>query len=115
MYTQNGGVLPVFIGSRHQRGGGILSSVARFLMPVAKKMLTETVKAAPSVVDNILNKRQNAGAAILGGLKNAGKNTALDTLNRAGFSSRKNKRVAVKRLPNKKMKRRKNVKKDIFS
>lgn len=107
-----GGALPVYIGSRQQRGGGILSSIARFLVPAAKKMITETVKVAPGVVDNILNKRQGAGAAILGGLKKAGKNTAADSLNKLGFTSGPKKR----RRPLPSSKRRKKVaRKDVFS
>jgi hypothetical protein len=77
----SGGLLPVYVG-RRQRGGGILSSIARFFIPTAKKMLTETVKAAPGVVDAIVNKRQSAGAAIVSGLKKAGGNTARSTLER---------------------------------
>lgn len=118
MYSQYGGVLPVYIGSRNQRGGGILSSIARFLMPAAKKMLTETVKAAPGVVDNILNKKQSARSAILGGLKRAGKSTAKDTLKRIGLPSevagsqgRKRRRPGPARTS----KRRQGAKKDIFS
>ena len=56
MNTHHGGLLPVYSGRRHQRGGGILSSIARFVLPTAKKMLTETVKAAPKVIDSIVNK-----------------------------------------------------------
>jgi hypothetical protein len=110
MYSQYGGALPVYMGSRYQRGGGILSSIARFLMPAAKTMLTETVKAAPGVVDSILNKRQGAGAAILGGLKKAGKNTAKASLNRLGVGGTKRRRPASR--PSK---RRKVARKDIFS
>lgn len=117
MYPQYGGVLPVYVGSRYQRGGGILSSVARFLMPAAKKMLTETVKAAPGVVDNILNKRQGAGSAILSGLKQAGKNTALDSLNRLGLSKSAGPKRAKRAgpQPTRSAKRRKVAQKDIFS
>lgn len=116
MYVQYGGALPVYIGARYQRGGGILSSIARFLMPTAKKMLRETVKAAPAVVDNILNNRQGAGAAILGGLKQAGKNTAKDTLKR--FSTNELPQGSIKKrrpAPSTAARRRKRVKKDIFS
>lgn len=116
MYSQYGGALPVYVGSRYQRGGGILSSIARFLMPAAKKMLTETVKAAPGVVDNILNKRQGAGSAILSGLKKAGVNTAKDSLNKLGFSSSgKNVKKRRRPRPATSSKRRKVGRKDIFS
>jgi hypothetical protein len=118
MYAQYGGALPVYKGSRHQRGGGILSSIARFLVPTAKKMLTETVKAAPGVVDSILNKKQGAGSAIMSGLKKAGGNTAKATLNRMGFSSNNKKsRPAKRRRPRAagSSKRRKVAANDIFS
>lgn len=82
MYVQHVGAgLPIYVGRRYQRGGGILASIARFALPMAKKMLTETVKAAPGVVDAILTNKKNAGTAILGGLKQAGMNTAKDTFN----------------------------------
>jgi hypothetical protein len=115
MYSQYGGALPVYLGSRYQRGGGILSSIARFLMPTAKKMLTETVKAAPGVVDNILNNKQGAGAAILGGLKKAGKNTANATFNRLGYSASTKRKAVKRKRPPKASKRRKIAKKDIFT
>lgn len=95
MYPQYGGTLPVYVGTRHQRGGGILSSIARFLIPVAKTMLTETVKATPGVVSNIMNNKQSAKHAILQGLKTAGKNTAQQTLQ--NLSSNKRKRGVVKK------------------
>jgi hypothetical protein len=115
MSIQYGGVLPVYVG-RNQRGGGILSSIARFILPTAKKMLTETVKAAPGVVDAIVNRKQSAGKAILGGLKEAGRSTAKDTLNRMGIS---NSHPAPKRRPVRRkaavVKRRKVKHNDIFS
>ena len=46
------------------------------MLPTAKKMLTETVKAAPKVIDSIVNKKQSAKSAMLHGLKTAGTNTA---------------------------------------
>ena len=90
MYHQTGGRLPVYAGSRIQRGGGILGSIARFLIPTAKKMLTETVRAAPAVVDSIINKKASVGSAILSGLKTAGKNTAQDTFRRVATKRRAN-------------------------
>jgi len=112
MNTQYGGVLTVYIGARHQRGGGILSSIARFLMPAATRMLRETVRAAPGVVDNILNKKQSARSAILQGLKTAGKNTVHDTLHRL---SKNKKRRTSGMKHTRASKRRKTAKKDIFS
>ena len=103
MYSQYGGILPVYVGSRYQRGGGILSSIARFVMPTAKKLLKETVKAAPSVVDSIINRQQSPGAAILRGLKTAGKNTAVDTYNRVMSRD-------VSRQMNRSKKRKQNLK-----
>ena len=68
-------MLPVYSGTRYQRGGGILSSIARFVLPTAKKFLSESIRAAPTVVDSILNKKWSPGQALLGGLKAAGRNT----------------------------------------
>ena len=50
--------------------------IARFMLPTAKKMLTETVKATSKVIDSIVNKKQLAKSAVLHGLKTAGTNTA---------------------------------------
>ena len=43
MNMHHGGLLLVYLGRQYQRGGGILSSIACFGLPTAKKMLTETV------------------------------------------------------------------------
>lgn len=82
MPVQYGAALPVYGGTRYQRGGGFLSSIANFILPTAKKMLTETAKVAPGVIDSIINKKQSVGSALLGGLKTAGSNTAKDTFRR---------------------------------
>ena len=117
MYLQQGGMLPVYAGTRYQRGGGILSSIASFMLPTAKKLLTETVKAAPGVVDSILNNKQSAGSAILSGLKAAGSNTAKDAFHRVMGSQRSRvaKRRAPANAPAKTKKRRKTGPKDIFT
>jgi hypothetical protein len=79
MYNQYGSALPFYVGRRTQRGGGFLSSLARFAVPMAKKFFTETVKAAPGVLKAMSSKNTSAGEAILGGIKRAGMNTAQDT------------------------------------
>ena len=84
MKMHHGGILPVYLGRRYQRGGGIINSIAHFVLPTAKKMLTETVKAAPKVIDSIVKEKQLAKSAVLRGLKTAGTNTARDTFNRVG-------------------------------
>lgn len=81
MRAYYGGHLPVYAGTRYQRGGGILSSVGRFLLPAARTLLTETLKAAPRVVDNIVNKRKTVKSAIFDGLKTAGANTVKTAFN----------------------------------
>ena len=84
MNMHHGGLLPIYLGRWYQQGGGILSSIAHFVLPTAKKMLTETVKAAPKLIESIVNKKQSAKSAVLRGLKTAGTNTAWDTFNRIG-------------------------------
>ena len=55
------------------------------MLPTAKKLLAETVKAAPKVIDSIINEKQLAKSAVLiHGLKTAGANTTRDTFNRIG-------------------------------
>jgi hypothetical protein len=116
MYTQSGGILPVYIG-RNQRGGGILSSIARFFLPTAKKLLKETVKAAPGVASAIMNNKQPVGKAILDGLKTAGGNTARAAFGGIGAAPRpriqKRKAAPKRRQPTKK--RRVAQQKDIFT
>ena len=77
-------MLPVYMGQRYQRGGGILPSIAQFVMPTVKKLLRETVKATPRMIDSIVNDKQSVKTAVLGGLKTAGRKTARDTLNHIG-------------------------------
>jgi hypothetical protein len=79
MNNQYGSALPYYVGRRTQRGGGFISSLARFAMPMAKKFFTETFKAAPGVLNAMSSKNTSAGEAILGGIKRAGMNTAKDT------------------------------------
>ena len=111
----NGGILPVYAGKRYQRGGGILSSIARFVLPTAKKMLTETVKVAPRVVDAVVNEEQSVGKSMLQGLKTARANTAHDTINRMGIKPRQSAARKRSRPHRKSLSSRKRHKPDIFS
>ena len=115
MNMLHGGILPVYAGRRYQRGGGILSSIARFVLPTAKKMLTETVKAAPHVVDAIVNEKQSVGKSVLRGLKTAGANTARDTFSRMGNRPRQSTARKRSRTQKKSLSGRKRHKSDIFS
>jgi hypothetical protein len=120
MSTRYGGTLPVYSGRRYQRGGGILSSIARFVLPTAKKLLTETVSAAPRVINSIVNEKQSAKSAVLRGLKTAGMNTVRDTFNRMGVrpqNSPNRKRRHSKQIPIKKKRsgKRRKLNNDIFS
>ena len=38
------GELQYFVGTKYQRGGGLLNNIARFLMPVASNLLTSASK-----------------------------------------------------------------------
>ena len=107
-------MLPVYVGQRYQRGGGILSSIARFVMPTAKKLLHETVKATPRMIDSIVNDKQSVKTAVLGGLKTAGRKTARDTLNRIGVKRSRSKHVPMQQKTKRVAKRRKRNH-DIFS
>jgi hypothetical protein len=108
MYSQYGGSLPVYGGTRYQRGGGILSSIARFAMPILKNMAMETAKAAPNVIKAIISKKSSPGKAILQGLKSASARTASKTL---GQPAKKRKTITKKpTIPRK----RRRAQKDIF-
>lgn len=84
MYNQFGGALPVYAGQRYQRGGGVFSSLARLALPIAKTFLKETLKRAPRVVGSIIDNKNQAGNAILSGLKSAGLNTLRKTVGFGG-------------------------------
>ena len=70
----------MYVGRRYQRGGNILTSVARIASPVAKRFLMESLKATPGVVADIVAGRSKPGEAILSGLKKAGVSAAKRTL-----------------------------------
>ena len=84
-------------------------------------MLTETVKAAPKVIDSIVNKKQSAKSAVLRGLKTAGTapKTARDTFNRIGVGRSQSyagrKRRHSKQVRGKQSRKRRKQNKDIFS
>ena len=84
MNMHSRGILPVYSDRRYRRGGGILSSIACIVLPTAKKMLLETVKAAPKVIDSIVNEKQSQKSAFLRGIKTASANTVPNTFNRMG-------------------------------
>ena len=117
--NQYGGTLPVYSGTRYQRGGGLLDSILHIAKPIAKKVLLEVAKAAPRIAGNIISKKQRPGAAVLGGLKTVGLKTLLGVTGRrapkrkaiaGGASSKRvNKRRKVTAV------RRKPVQKDFFT
>ena len=109
MCTQYGGSLPVYAGTRYQRGGGILSSIARFALLALKKVGMEAVKAAPSVVNAIISKKSSPRAALLQGLKTVGSNTLRGIVPQ----TKKWKRVARQKLIV--IKKRHKTSKDIFN
>ena len=82
-YHHRGGGFPVYAGSRRQRGGGILGSLAKFAMPVlgqiGKAALGQAVGFAKDVAGDVA-----AGRNVRQSLKQRGlrrlKNTALNSL-----------------------------------
>ena len=99
--------LPVYSGRRYQRGGGILSTMGRFALPVLKKLGVEAAKAVPGIVGSIVSKKASPKDALLQGLKTVGKNTARHALNQVGIKSgvRKRKAPPKTRRPAKKKQR----------
>ena len=104
MRSQRGmGSMPVYVGTRYQRGGGILDSLTHMAKPIATKLLAETVKTAPSVLGDIVLKRRTPTSALLHGLKRVGINTLKSALPGAVGSKRKRRRRAA--APVKKVRR----------
>jgi hypothetical protein len=96
--AQFGGRLPVYAGTRYQRGGGILSSIARFAMPIVKRLFGRAAATVPSVVGSIMTKSSTPKQALLKGLKTIGMNTAVDEFeNLIPSKTRGQKRPARKR------------------
>jgi hypothetical protein len=76
--AQFGGRLPVYAGTRYQRGGGILSSIARFAFPMVKRLFGRAAATVPGVVGSIMSKQATPKQALMKGLKTIGMNTAVD-------------------------------------
>jgi hypothetical protein len=95
-------------------------------MPIARSLLTETLKAAPGVAADIFLRRKSPGTAVLQGLKKAGMNTLRKaTPFGAIFVGRGKKRKSVSKAASKRIgppkkrrkvaKRRNGAQSDIFS
>ena len=112
------GSMPVYAGTRYQRGGGILDSIAHFAQPIAKRALLETAKTAPSVLADIVLRKQSPATAVVKGLKNVGLTAlkaAMHVLNIKGkrkVVGRKRRATTATAAGQRKKKR---AKKDIFS
>ena len=52
-YARGGG-MPVFAGSRRQRGGGVLGSLKSFFMPILSRLGIRGAKAAMNVAQNVV-------------------------------------------------------------
>ena len=84
---QSGSGFPVFSGSRRQRGGGILGSIAKSVLPalksagkaVGKRAMRQAVGFASDVAGDVL-----AGKNIAQSLKSRGKSRMLDIARTAG-------------------------------
>lgn len=112
------GNLPVYSGTRYQRGGGLLDSLAHIAKPLAKKLLFTAVKKVPTVLGSIISRKQTPKAAVLQGLKSAGMET-LKAAVAAQRPSRKRKAPPKRKTaPAKKRKtsaKKRSGKKDIFA
>ena len=49
----SGGIMPVFSGSRRQRGGSILGSLKNFFMPLFSRLGRRGIKSALGVAQNV--------------------------------------------------------------
>ena len=123
-YVQRGGGLPVYSGSRRQRGGSILGALKSFIMPIfqtvkrtaLKQGKQAAVKMAKDVAVDAITGR-NIGNSIktrgINSIKQLGKNTlhaAADAIGGTSTSVTRRKRKAPATLPGKRRKKRKVVK-----
>ena len=119
-YNQNGGGLPVYSGSRRQRGGSVLGAIKAFIMPflsgvknrVIQQAKAEGTKFAKGVAKDAVQGKniiQSAKTRAIHGVKQLGKNVAHDTTRAlTGTTSRKRKPAGQKRKPTIAKKRRVN-------
>lgn len=111
-YVQRGGGVPIFSGSRRQRGGGILGAIKNFFMPllqgVKQKVINRAKSEAWGLAKNVAMdamRGRNVGQSLkthgLQSAKRLGKNVILDTVSQVkGSASRKRqKRGPKKRQP----------------
>lgn len=89
-YVQRGAGLPVYSGSRRQRGGSVLGAVKNFIMPIVSSLKNRAIRrvkgetwrlakglAADAITGrNMVQSVKNRG---LQSVKRLGKNTAIDT------------------------------------
>ena len=52
-YVARGGALPIYSGSRRQRGGNVLGAIKSFFMPILAKIAKRGVRSAASMAKNV--------------------------------------------------------------
>ena len=76
------GYLPVYSGHRYQKGGGILASIGRVLLPVvrqgAKALAKGVVKTAPGMIQSVIDGRATPKRALLQTVKKIGTHVVND-------------------------------------
>lgn len=117
-YVQRGSGLPVYSGSRRQRGGSVLGALKGFVMPALNTLKKNAVKRMKSEAWNLTKgvvgdafRGKNIGQAFknrgIESVKRLGKGVLIDTANSViGSASSKRKAPAIKRPPAKKRRRR---------
>ena len=105
-YVQRGGGIPIFSGSRRQRGGSILGAIKNFFMPLLPGLKNYAVKKAKSAVvdftNNVatdINSGRPVGQSFRRGAIKTGKRVATTAMNDAfttvlGSRKRQNTRKA---------------------
>ena len=112
------GYLPVYAGRRYQRGGGILSSIGRMLLPIAKRGVTALakgfVKNAPEMIDQVVNQNLTPKQALIRTAKNVGREVVRDVGGQFIGTKKPTKRTLASRPPVKRVPKKKR-RRDIFS
>ncbi|MEL7306371.1 MAG: hypothetical protein AAGK05_00105 [Pseudomonadota bacterium] len=100
-YVQSGGGVPIFSGSRRQRGGGILGAIKNFFLPMLQGVKRQAINRAKSEVLGLAKnvawdaiRGKNVGQSLkthgLQSVKRIGKNVILDAVSQVkGSASRK--------------------------
>lgn len=108
---QVGGLLPVYAGAGLQTGGGLFSLIARFAVPLIRKIAMVAKPAGRLALGAAKSIAKRTAKSAAGGLKDA----VAEEISKVVVGSRKRKRKATGRQQQQTGGKRRRLEKDIFS